>query len=168
MTKDVWFLAQAVLASAQSTCIRRNVGCILVDDNNHVMATGYNGVPRGHKHCINTPCPGANYKSGEGLNLCYAIHAEQNALLQCSNVEKIVTCYTTTVPCVTCTKLLLNTGCQRIVSLEEYSQSIESRRIWNRLWEVSNDSTRSFISSIVRLETPKRVSPSIFGEIDRP
>jgi hypothetical protein len=69
-------------------------------------------------------CEGAKYNSGEGLGKCQAIHAEQNALLQCPDIMKIHTCYVTTSPCnEQCIKLLLNTPCQRIVFLEEYSKS---------------------------------------------
>jgi dCMP deaminase len=69
-------------------------------------------------------CEGAKYDSGEGLGKCQAIHAEQNALLQCPDIMKIHTCYTTSSPCnEQCIKLLLNTSCQRIVFLEEYSKS---------------------------------------------
>jgi dCMP deaminase len=74
-------------------------------------------------------CEGAKYDSGEGLGKCQAIHAEQNALLQCPDIMKIHTCYTTSSPCnEQCIKLLLNTSCQRIVFLEEYSKS--GREAW--------------------------------------
>lgn len=161
-TVDEYFLSMAVLAASRGTCRRRRVGCILVDNNNHIIGTGYNGVPRNHIHCLDEPCPGANLKSGEGLDLCYATHAEQNALLQCQNVENIQTCYTTTVMCVTCTKLLLNTGCQKIVALENYAQAVESKRLWMKsqknIWEIANESTRNFVSTLVKLDTSKRVS----------
>ena len=52
---DEYFLNMAKLAALRSTCKRRQVGCILVDSNNHVAATGYNGVPKGFKHCSRLP-----------------------------------------------------------------------------------------------------------------
>jgi deoxycytidylate deaminase len=80
---DWYFLKMANLASERATCKRRKVGCILVNSKKHVIATGYNGVAAGQEHCIDNPCEGAQLKSGEGLDKCEAIHAEQNALLQC-------------------------------------------------------------------------------------
>jgi dCMP deaminase len=74
-------------------------------------------------------CSGAHAPSGQGLDGCQAIHAEQNALLQCRDVYSIHTCYVTASPCVTCVKLLMNTGCRRIVFSEEYPHA-ESRRLW--------------------------------------
>lgn len=76
-------------------------------------------------------CSGAGLPSGQGLDKCEAIHAEQNALLQCKDVFEIDTCYVTVSPCVTCTKLLLNTACQRIVFLEEYPQK-DARLLWEK------------------------------------
>ncbi len=127
-----YFLIMAKLVSRRSTCARRQVGCVLVDKHKHVLATGYNGVASGVTHCTDEPCPGATCKSGEGLDLCEAIHAEQNAILQCKDAQQIRTAYITTAPCVTCTKLLLNTSCKTIVFLESYPNS--GRKIWNRSW----------------------------------
>lgn len=76
-------------------------------------------------------CPGAFSESGTNLDGCEAIHAEQNALLQCKDVREIHTCYCTASPCVTCTKLLLNTGCMRIVFLEEYPHPAAGE-LWTR------------------------------------
>jgi dCMP deaminase len=115
-----YFMGIASLVSKRATCARRQGGCILVDKNNHVLATGYNGVPSGFDHCIDVPCPGARSKSGKDLDKCEAIHAEQNALLQCSDVQTIYACYTTTRPCIHCIKLLLNTSCRVIVFKEDY------------------------------------------------
>lgn len=159
LTVDEYFLAMATLVSSRGTCIRRRVGCILVDSNNHILATGYNGVPRNVDHCIDSPCLGANYPSGEGLELCNATHAEQNAILQCSNVEKIAVCYTTTAMCVTCTKLLLNTGCKRIVAIENYGTDF-AKKLWTsqgKSWEIANDTTRNIVSTLVRVDTTRQI-----------
>lgn len=75
--------------------------------------------------------------SGQGLEMCEALHAEQNALLQCRDVFTIDTAYVTASPCVTCTKLLMNTSCQRIVFLDEYPQPA-AKDLWRsigRPWE---------------------------------
>ena len=82
-------------------------------------------------------CSGANLPSGQGLDACQAIHAEQNALLQCRDVYAIDTCYVTVSPCVTCVKLLLNTSCKRVVFSEAYAHS-EAREWWlkaGRQWD---------------------------------
>jgi dCMP deaminase len=81
-------------------------------------------------------CSGATAPSGQSLDSCQAIHAEQNAMLQCRDVYAIHTAYVTASPCMTCTKLLLNTGCQRIVFLEEYPHP-EAKALWEssgRVW----------------------------------
>lgn len=118
--KDEYFMAMASIASMRSTCIRRNVGCIIVDSNYYVLATGYNGGPSGLPHCSDSACSRENYKSGSRLDICEAIHAEQNALLQCPDTQKIETTYITASPCIHCIKLLMNTSCRRIVFGEIY------------------------------------------------
>lgn len=133
---DDYFVKMARLVAQRATCHRRAVGCVLVNGANHVIATGYNGVARGQPHCIDTPCPGAHCASGTGLHLCQAIHAEQNALLQCGNINDIHTAYVTASPCLQCLRLLLNTSCHRIVFAEEYPH-YESRDLWQddgRMW----------------------------------
>ncbi len=137
-SKDELWLAVCAELSKQSTCARKGVGCVLLDKHGHVLSTGYNGVASGLKHCNENPedCEGSKYDKGEGLGKCKAIHAEQNALLQCSNVMAIHTCYVSTSPCEEqCIKMLLNTSCQRIVFTKEYSKSgkkewIKSGREW--------------------------------------
>lgn len=146
LTVDEWALQLAVVTAQRSTCLRRHVGCVLLDEHNHVLSTGYNGVASGAMHCNEYipdlhvypfACAGAKAKSGTDLDACEAIHAEQNALLQCRDVHALVTAYVTTSPCVTCVKLLLNTGCQRIVFLDEYPHEA-AKRLWvtnGRVWK---------------------------------
>lgn len=140
-------MAMAVLTSSRSTCLRRRVGCVLFNKRRHVIATGYNGVAAGMPHCNEMDgdiepwcyphaCLGAKSPSGMNLDGCEAIHAEQNALLQCKDVYDIEICATTTSPCMTCVKLLLNTSCQEILFEEEYPH-LEAKQLWekaNRLW----------------------------------
>ena len=118
---DTYCLSIAELVSKRSTCARRAVGCVLTDTKNHIVATGYNGVPKGFAHCINKPCDGATYPSGEGLDFCMAVHAEINALLQLRSDDNL-TCYLTTTPCVQCAKAICNSNIKRIVAKEWYSQ----------------------------------------------
>jgi dCMP deaminase len=141
---DKYFTDMASLVSRRGTCLRRRVGCVLTNSLNHVLATGYNGVPSGFPHCnelVDDPhdidggqhyghaCAGASAAPGTMLNECNAIHAEQNAMIQCRDVDAIHTCYSTASPCVTCLRMLLNTSCRRIVFLEEYPHP-ESRIMW--------------------------------------
>lgn len=136
---DEWALQLALTTSLRSTCLRRRVGCVLINARGHILSTGYNGVAAGRPHCnehdifdpVGYPhsCKGAHAQSGLDLNSCQAIHAEQNALLQCRDIYDIETCYVTASPCITCTKLLLNTGCKRIVFIEEYPHP-EAKDLW--------------------------------------
>lgn len=152
-------MAMAVVTAQRRTCLRRAVGCVLLNARGHVLSTGYNGVAAGQPHCnelgprIGTAdagmklnalrhvhphaCSGAHAPSGTNLDGCQAIHAEQNALLQCRDVYAIDTAYVTASPCMTCVKLLLNTSCQRIVYLEEYPHNT-AKDLWEssgRKWE---------------------------------
>ena len=152
-----YFLAMASLVSLRATCRRRRVGCILVDSNRHVLATGYNGVARGADHCLDHPCAGAGYESGTGLEKCEAIHAEQNALLQCKDTSKIETAYITVSPCMTCVKLLMNTGCKRIVFLEEYV-NLDAKNLWKGEWIYHGPIEHVYAE--IGLVSAKRVSES--------
>lgn len=127
--KDEYFLTMAHVVSLRATCRRRRVGCVLVNSLGHVIATGYNGPPRGMRHCIDHPCAGAGAPPGQGLELCQAIHAEQNALIQCFDTNMIHTCYTTDSPCMHCVKMLMNTSCQRVVFSRDYAHS-EAESLW--------------------------------------
>ena len=136
-TNDEYFLEIARVVATRSTCARRSVGCVLVDARYLILATGYNGVPRDLPHCTNSPCPGAGAESGRSLDLCGAIHAEQNAVAFCPDISRVTSCYLTASPCVSCVKLLLNTSCLRIVAEEEYPHE-QARILWERYgrrWE---------------------------------
>jgi dCMP deaminase len=137
-SKDETFLEIARALARRSTCQRRAVGCVLVDARGQVLATGYNGVARGLPHCAHEEggvarvCSGAGLPSGVGLDACEAVHAEQNALLQCPDVFAVHTAYVTTAPCVTCAKLFLNTGCRRVVYRDAYPQLEAARDLLAR------------------------------------
>lgn len=74
-------------------------------------------------------CAGADAPSGASLDACGAIHAEQNALLQCRDVYEIDTCYCTNTPCVSCAKLLLNTSVKRVVVAERYAHDEVTKKL---------------------------------------
>jgi dCMP deaminase len=129
-TADQTFLEVADVLSRRATCARRQVGCVLTNSANQIIATGYNGVPPGWPHCSEgNPCPGAQMPSGQGLDLCYANHAEANALIQCKEPWQIDTCYVTCSPCISCVKLLLCTSTRRIVFMDEYAHN-EAKGLW--------------------------------------
>lgn len=135
---DSYYIAMAYVVASRGTCARRQVGCILTDAVGNVLSTGYNGRPRGWLHCRGAPgpdvepCVAAGAASGLDLDGCEAIHAEMNAALKCADVERIHTAYTTTSPCVTCAKLLLNTGCRRVVYAEPYAHDDAALRLLAR------------------------------------
>lgn len=107
----------------RSTCRRRAVGALALDENGLVLATGFNGTPVGMPHCIDSPCAGATAPSGVALDMCDAVHAEQNLLLQVADVNKIHTIYCTTEPCTHCSKMIANTRCKRVVFEDPYPGS---------------------------------------------
>jgi len=120
----------AKTVSERATCFRRKVGCVLVNSKGHILSTGYNGVAAGLQHCEGKhKCKGSDSPSGTDLDKCEAVHAEQNALLQCKDVYEIDVCYTTTQPCIHCIKLLLNTSCRIIVFSEAYHHK-DAERLW--------------------------------------
>ena len=118
--RDEYFLQMALLVAQRATCVRRKVGCVLTNHYGHVLATGYNGVAAGRRHCIDRPCAGADLPSGEGLHLCEAVHAEQNALIQCRDTTTIHSAYCTASPCMLCLRMLMNTSCERLLFREVY------------------------------------------------
>lgn len=112
----------------RSTCLRRQVGAILVRDK-QLLTTGYNGAPSGLKHCLETGClrDQLGVPSGERVELCRGLHAEQNAIVQAAlhgASTKGATLYCTTQPCVTCAKMLINSGITRIVFMGEYPDKL--------------------------------------------
>ncbi len=129
ISRDALMLSTALMQSRRATCARRQVGAVLTNALGHIIGTGYNGPPRGVPHCIDEPCNGAHYPSGEGLEHCQAVHAEQNAMLQCKDVLDIDTLYCTDFPCMHCLKMLMNTGCNRIVYLNDYPHN-QAKALW--------------------------------------
>ncbi len=122
---DEYFMSMAELASKRSTCLRRQVGAVIVKDN-QILATGYNGAPKGFPNCCDlNEClrQKLNVPSGERHELCRAVHAENNAITQCAvnGVScKGGTIYVTASPCVMCLKQIINAGILKIVALEIY------------------------------------------------
>ncbi len=125
---DEYFMRMAYLASTRSTCTRRKVGAIIVKDK-RILATGYNGPPKGLAHCDVTGCirEELNVPSGERHELCRGLHAEQNAIIQAAvhGVSiKDATIYVTNHPCVVCAKMLINAEIKEIVYAEGYPDDL--------------------------------------------
>ncbi|HZK87932.1 MAG TPA: cytidine/deoxycytidylate deaminase family protein [Anaerovoracaceae bacterium] len=126
---DEYFMEMADLTSKRSTCMRRQVGAVIVKDK-HIIATGYNGAPRGIKHCEERGgClrEKLDVPSGERHELCMAVHAEQNAIIQAATLGQSVeggVIYVTNQPCVICAKMIINAGIKRIVVREGYPDQL--------------------------------------------
>ena len=121
-------MEMAQVASKRSTCMRRSVGAVIVKDK-RLLATGYNGTPRGMAHCEEVGClrTKLNVPSGKMHELCRGIHAEQNAVIQAAVHGVSVdggTLYCTHQPCVVCTKILINAGIKRIVYANPYPDEL--------------------------------------------
>ncbi len=122
---DEYFMSMAELASKRSTCLRRRVGAVIVKDN-QLLSTGYNGAPKGLDNCCDLKeClrETLGIPSGERHELCRAVHAENNAIIQCAvnGVScKGGTLYVTASPCTMCTKQIINAGIARVVAKEYY------------------------------------------------
>ncbi|HEY4745879.1 MAG TPA: cytidine/deoxycytidylate deaminase family protein [Desulfuromonadaceae bacterium] len=132
-TWDQYFMDITRLVATRSTCLRRQVGAILVKERN-ILATGYNGVPSGITHCDVEGCLRArlNVPSGERHELCRGLHAEQNAIIQAArhgvNIDG-ATLYCTTMPCIICTKMIINAGIARVVYGEGYTDDLAREMI---------------------------------------
>lgn len=123
-SNDEYFMDMAQLVSTRSTCLRRRVGAVIVKDK-RVLSTGYNGSPKGTRHCEELGCIREQMKipSGTRHELCRGVHAEQNAVTQAAYFGvsvKGATIYTTTFPCSMCAKILINAGISEIVYNEGY------------------------------------------------
>jgi len=124
---DQRFMEMAKLVSTWSTCVRnqRQVGSVIVR-NKRIITTGYNGAPAGVTNCVERGyClrDKLGIESGTRAEMCYATHAEQNALIQAAKLGISVdgaTMYVTHRPCVICTKLLINAGISRVVYGYDY------------------------------------------------
>lgn len=122
---DKRFMEMTKLVATWSSCLRRQVGAIIVRDK-RIIATGYNGAPSGVENCVEKgEClrNKLHVESGTHAELCYATHAEQNAIVQASKLGISIegaTLYCTHQPCVICCKLIINSGIKRVVYDEGY------------------------------------------------
>ena len=130
-SKDVYFSEIADLVSSRSTCIRNQVGAVIVKDSK-ILSTGYNGAPKKLPHCEDVGCirDELSVKPGTRHELCRGLHAEQNAIIQAAFHGVSVngaTIFCTTRPCSICTKMLINAGIHEITYIEEYEDELAAQ-----------------------------------------
>jgi dCMP deaminase len=131
MTRPSWeryFMSIAQQVATRSTCLRRQVGCIIVLEK-RIVSTGYNGAPSGLPHCEEVGCIREDQRvaSGERHELCRGLHAEQNAIIQAAMHGTAVrggAVFCTHKPCILCTKMLINAGVSRVFFAEGYEDSM--------------------------------------------
>ncbi|ADJ26522.1 CMP/dCMP deaminase zinc-binding protein [Dehalogenimonas lykanthroporepellens BL-DC-9] len=122
---DDYFLKIAAVVAERSTCRRRHVGAVAVK-NKHILTTGYNGAPAGVPDCLELGClrDENNIPSGTRHEICRAVHAEQNVIIQAAqhgvNLEGS-TVYCTHTPCILCAKMLANARIKKFVSFGQYA-----------------------------------------------
>jgi len=130
---EEYFMDITHLVAKRSTCLRRQVGAVLVKDKK-ILATGYNGAPSRLDHCLDTGCLRKKMKipSGERHELCRGLHAEQNAIIQAAyhGVQiKGATLYCTNHPCIICSKMIINAGIERVIYEEGYGDELAKRML---------------------------------------
>ncbi|MEQ8173779.1 MAG: cytidine/deoxycytidylate deaminase family protein [Syntrophomonadaceae bacterium] len=125
---DDYFLQLADLVATRSTCLRRHVGAVLVR-NERIISTGYNGAPRGLKHCLDTGClrEERQIPSGQRYELCRGVHAEQNAIINAAfygiaTQDSVIYC--TTQPCIICARMIINAGIVKVVHRGDFEDAL--------------------------------------------
>lgn len=134
---DEYFLKFARVASQRSTCLRHNVGAVIVKDK-HILTTGYNGAPAGVPDCLELGClrDQQRVRSGTRHEICRAVHAEQNAIIQAAlhgSNTRDATMYITHSPCILCAKIIVNAGIKRVVCSKYYPDDS-----WEDLFKKAN------------------------------
>ncbi|OTB09109.1 hypothetical protein M426DRAFT_316403 [Hypoxylon sp. CI-4A] len=131
---DSYFMSLASLAAQRCNCMKRAVGCVLVDSKHHVISTGYNGTPRNLVNCGEGGCPRCNAgeSSGASLSTCLCLHAEENALLEAGR-ERIrdgSILYCNTCPCLTCSIKIVQVGISEVVYSQGYSMDTDTAQVF--------------------------------------
>jgi dCMP deaminase len=138
---DEYFMDITKRVAQRATCLRRQVGAIVVQDKK-ILSTGYNGAPAGLKHCEEVGCLRERLKvpKGERHELCRGIHGEQNAIIQAAMFGvsiKGATLYSSHFPCVLCTKMIINAGIKRVVFLQGYPDELSQKLLKEARVEIS-------------------------------
>lgn len=119
MDWEIYYMEVANVIAERSTCIRKQVGCVITIEN-HIVAAGYNGALPGFPECVDLGClrDKLKIKSGQNKHVCRAVHAEQNAIASAARFGRSLkggTCYVTLFPCITCAKNLVQAGISKVV-----------------------------------------------------
>jgi len=128
-----YFMSITKMVARRSTCLRRQVGAILVKDK-RILATGYNGAPSGLRHCEEVGClrEDTSIPSGQRHELCRGLHAEQNAIIQAAyhgfSIRGAML-YCTNKPCVICSKMLINAGVRKILYEDGYDDHLADQML---------------------------------------
>ncbi|MCK9565819.1 MAG: dCMP deaminase family protein [Methanothrix sp.] len=121
-SSDDYFMEIASVVAKRSTCLRNQVGALFVK-NKRILTTGYNGAPSGLEHCDVVGCAREGVASGTRHELCRAVHAEQNAIIQAAlhgiSIEG-ATLYCTHQPCILCAKMMINARVIKVVYRQSY------------------------------------------------
>ena len=125
---EEYFMEITKLVARRSTCLRRQVGAIIVKDKK-ILTTGYNGAPTGVEHCIDVGCLREKLEvpSGERHELCRGLHAEQNAIIQAAYHGVSIRgsmLFCTNLPCSICIKMIINAGITTVVYLDGYADGL--------------------------------------------
>ncbi|MDR1259783.1 MAG: dCMP deaminase family protein [Endomicrobium sp.] len=121
---DEYFMKLAWLIAERSTCLRHHIGAVIVKDK-RILTTGYNGAVVGVQECISLGClrNKLNIPSGQNQEMCMAVHAEQNAIIQSGyngvNIKNS-TLYCTHSPCILCSKMIINVGIRKVITSIQY------------------------------------------------
>ncbi len=127
LSADEFFMKIAHVVAERSTCTRHNVGAVIVKDK-HILTTGYNGAAAGVKDCLELDClrDELNIESGTRHEICRAIHAEQNAIIQAAlhgTSTSGATLYCTHSPCILCAKMIVNAKIKKVFSSKDYADN---------------------------------------------
>ncbi len=128
---EEYFFSIANLTKDRSNCVKRKVGCIIVKDN-RILSLGYNGTPSGILNCYDGGCKRCNteLQSGEMLDTCLCLHAEDNALLFLSKSKlKDSSMYVTLIPCIGCAKKIVQCNIKNIFFGEYYNEDLDKMTI---------------------------------------
>ncbi|WP_089283737.1 deoxycytidylate deaminase [Anaerovirgula multivorans] len=130
---DQYYMEMAEVAKKRSTCKRRQVGAVIVK-NQRILASGYNGAPSGITHCEEAGCLREELKvpSGERHELCRGLHAEQNAIIQAAlhgvGIKDSII-YVTHMPCIICTKMMINAGIKKLIYKGDYPDRLSEQML---------------------------------------
>ncbi len=123
------YMGLAISEAKKGRCKRRQIGCVLTDENGAILASASNAPPDQMQSCFDNPCPDADVPAGAGTaTQCYAVHAEQRALMAC-DVSKLRKVFSTKAPCTSCTLMLLNTPCEEIAFVTDSNEKT-NEKLW--------------------------------------